>query len=163
MNSTEFEEKLQLSNFNLLEEEFQKAKKYFNDLQDKITSDELEKNFPAFCFGNQEIIIKFPTYKIRVIDNQIDYEDLERFLEGKGNFKIYEETNVVRRSSGENVYSIAIHCLENDLKTNTQTAEKVQKELIKNGVRFERCVTLGLYCIPIEVDDKGYLSIKRLK
>lgn len=163
MNSKEFEENLQLINFNLLEEEFQKAKKHFNDLQDKITCDEVEQKFPAFCFGNKEIRIKFPTYKIRVIDNQIEYKDLEQLLQGKGSFIIYEEINVIRIPFGEKVYSIAIHCLEKDLKTNEQTAKKIEKELIKKDIKFERCVTSGHYCIPIEVDDKGYLSIKYLK
>lgn len=160
MNSKEFEEKLLLINFEVLEREFQQAKNYFSSLQDKITCNEVEQKFPAFCFGNEEIRIKFPTYKIRVIDNQIEHEDLEKLLQGKGSFVIYEETNIIRIPSGENVHSIAIHCLENDLKTNKQTAEKIEKELIKKDIRFERCVASGHYCIPIEVDDEGYLSIK---
>lgn len=159
MNNQEFEEKLQSKNFDLLEREFQKAKNYFRYLQDKITCDEAEQKFPVCYFDNKKIGIKFPTYKIRVIDNQIEYKDLEKLLQGKVSFSIYPEENVFR-CSGEKVPSIAIYCLENDLKTNKQTAEKIEEELIKKDIRFERCVTSGHYCIPIEVDDEGYLSIK---
>ncbi|MCR0417200.1 hypothetical protein MKC71_06985 [[Clostridium] innocuum] len=161
MTSKEFEDKLQLKNFSELEEEFQKTKEYFENLQDKITCEEVSEKFPAFCFLKREIRIKFPTFKVRVIDNQIAYKDLKELLKGLGNFAIYEELNVLRVPSLEPVSSLAIHCLEVGLAANENIAEKIKKKLEENHIISERCVTSGHYCIPIEVDGAGYIFTQK--
>lgn len=71
MNSKEFEERLQLKNFDELDQQYQKTKEFFLNLQEQITCNEVQQRFPAFCFCEREIRIKFPTYFIRIIDNQI--------------------------------------------------------------------------------------------
>ena len=90
MTSKEFEECLQLKNFDVLEQQYQEAKKFFLNLHEQITYDEIEQKFPAFCLGKQEIRIKFPTFFIRIIDNQITYSQLEKLLKGQGNYFIYD-------------------------------------------------------------------------
>lgn len=159
MNSKEFESKLQLDNFDLLEKEFQDTKKFFEQLQDNILSQDVSLKFPAFCFCGQEIRVKFPTYKIRIIDNQIGYANLNELLKGQGNFGIYEETNVVKLPSLQPVQSIAIHCLETDLKANTSTATRIEEILSKQNIQSERCVTSGHYCIQIRIDNEGFVHL----
>lgn len=159
MNSKEFEEHLQLKNFNDLEDQYQKAKEFFLNLKEKITCDEVSQRFPAFCFCNQEIRVKFPTIFIRIINNQISYSDLKNILAGQGNLCISVETNVVKIPTFEHVQSLAIHCLEISLSENEKLAEKIESILKQKNIMSERCVTSGHYLIPIEVDDSGYISI----
>ena len=64
LNSKEFEERMRLSNFSELETEFQKTKKFFEHLNEKVKYDEVSLIFPAFCIEKKEIKIKFPTFKI---------------------------------------------------------------------------------------------------
>ncbi len=163
MNSKEFEERLQLENFEELENEFQKTKDFFLNLQEKITCEEVQQRFPAFCFCKQQIRVKFPTYFIRIIDNQISYSDLESLLSGQGNYFIYEETNVVRIPTLEPVHSLAIHCLETSLTENKKLAEKIENILKQNNIVSERCVSSGHYLIPIKVDDNGFVCISNKK
>lgn len=166
MNSQQFEDRLQLNNFEELEKEFQKTKNYFENLQSNtITCDEVQMKFPAFCFYNKEIRIKFPTYKIRVINNQISYEELEKLLDGQGNFIIDTEPNVFTftESTLKQVNSIAINCVESTLKKNIATAQKIEEKLASEQIISERCVTSWHYSIPIEVDDNGYISLRNIK
>lgn len=161
MNSKEFEENLQLKNFEELEQEYQKTKDFFLNLIENITCEEVPQRFPAFCFCKQEIRIKFPTYFIRIIDNQIDYSELENLLCGQGNFFIYEETNVVKIPSLEPVHSLAIHCLETSLAENKELAEKIESILAKRKIISERCVSSGHYVIPMQIDENGYIHIQK--
>lgn len=161
MNSKEFEENLQLKNFDELEQEYQKTKDFFLNLIENITCEEVPQRFPAFCLCKQEIRIKFPTYFIRIIDNRIDYSELENLLCGQGNFLIYEETNVVKISSLEPVHSLAIHCLESSLTENKELSEKIESILTKRKIISERCVSSGHYIIPMQIDENGYIHIQK--
>lgn len=159
MNSKEFENHLQLKNFEELDRQYKNAKNFFLNLQEQITCKEVSERFPAYCLFNQEIRIKFPTYFIRIINNQITYRDLEDLLEGLGNYFIYEEPNVIKRSTYESVPSLAIHCLETSLEDNTKLVEKIEEILKDKKIDFERCVSSGQYRIPIQVDEHGYISL----
>lgn len=158
VNSKEFEEKLQKDSFEELENDFQQTKSIFEKLEEKIKYDEVQLNYPAFGLCKQEIRIKFPTYKIRIIDNEMSHEKLREILKDIGNYQIYDESNVVIIPSFNPVKSTAIHCLESSLSENTKTAEKIEKKLNDNNVRTERCVTSGHYRIAIKVDKEGYIK-----
>ena len=160
MTSKEFEECLQLKNFDVLEQQYQEAKKFFLNLHEQITYDEIEQKFPAFCLGKQEIRIKFPTFFIRIIDNQITYSQLEKLLKGQGNYFIYEEPNVVRMPTLEPVHSLAVHCLETSLSDNKWLADRIENMLKGENIGSERCVSSGHYRIPIKVDENGYISLR---
>lgn len=163
MNSKEFEELLQFKNFNELENQYQKTKDFFLNLEEKITCDEVQEKFPAFCFCKKEIRVKFPTYFVRILNNQISYSDLENLLVGQGNFFIYEETNVVKMSTLESAYSLAIHCLETSLPKNENLVDKIENILKQKNIMSERCLSSGHYSIPIKVDRNGYISILNKK
>ena len=162
LSSKEFNEKLQLKNFKELEEEFQKAKIFFENLNYPIKCDDIESKFPAFCLFNEEIRLKFPTYKIRIINSKMNHNDLQKLLGNAGNFLIYEEANVRLLHSLEPVQSTAIHCLESSLSENESTADKIEDILNKNRIRTERVVDSGHYRIPIKVDDKGYATVIKM-
>lgn len=163
--SKEFDEKLQISNFQLLETEYQNAKNSFLKSKGKIsnyTYDQIESKFPAFVYCKQSIMLKFPTYKIRVIinnHNSINCNQLSNLLNFSGKYEIYEETNVVLYPSLEPVRTIAIQCLEDNLKMNDSTAKNIQSLLDKNGINSQKCVTSGLYCIPIQVNSNDYFTV----
>lgn len=159
MNSKEFDEQLQLKNFDKLEESYQHAKNFFLHLNDNITCVEVSQRFPAFCLYNREIRIKFPTYFIRIINRQIPCSDLEKLLNGQGNYYIYEEPNVIKLSTFEPVHSLAIHCLEPSLTENTTLAERIENILKQNNITTERCVSSGHYLIPIKVNENGYIKV----
>ncbi|NFH45694.1 hypothetical protein FC976_00310 [Clostridium sporogenes] len=159
LSSKKIDEKLQNYNFQELEKEFQRGKNFFENLNEKIKWDEIQLKFPAFCLVNQEIIIKFPTYKIRIINNKMSHNDLRELLKDIYNYQIDEETNVVMFSSLEPVQSTAIHCLETNLDANTCTAKEIEKKLEEQHIRTERCVDYGYYCIPIKVDEEGYITV----
>ena len=161
MNSKEFEENLQLKKFGELEQEYQKTKDFFLNLIENITCEEVSQRFPAFCFCEQEIRIKFPTYFIRVIDNRIDYLELKNLLRGQGHFLICQETNVVKIPSLEPVHSLAIHCLETSLTENKELAEKIESILGKRKIISERCVSSAHYVIPMQIDENGYIQIQK--
>lgn len=106
-------------------------------------------------------MIKFPTYKIRIINIQMTHDKLYEILKNSGNYQIYEEANVIMYPSFNPVKSTAIHCLEDNLKDNQSTAEKIEKKLEMLNINYQRCVSYGLYCIPIEVDEDGYIRVKK--
>ena len=105
-------------------------------MRDQITCEEVSQKFPAFCFYKQEIRIKFPTYFIRVINNQITYSELENLLAGQGNYIICEESNVIKLPTFEPVHSLAIHCLETSLSENQNLAEKIENLHIRSRHKF---------------------------
>lgn len=161
LTSKEFDTNLQLDNFDKLEKEYQDTKKFFQKLSENIKCDEVEIKFPAFCSFKQHIMIKFPTYKIRIINIQMTHDKLYEILKNSGNYQIYEEANVITYPSFNPVKSTAIHCLEDNLKDNQSTAEKIEKKLEMLNINYQRCVSYGLYCIPIEVDEDGYIRVKK--
>ena len=158
LSSREFDEQLQLDNFEKLEEEYQSTKKFFLELNDKIKCDDVALQYPAFCYGEETLIIKFPTYKIRVINNKFDYDKSDEILSNCGNYRVYEEGNVVTMPSLNSVQSTAIHCLEDSLDENEKVSIEIQSRLKKEGIYSEKCVTSGYYCIPIVVDEEGYIT-----
>ena len=94
----------------------------------------------------------------------MSYEDLEKILKGAGNFRIYDEANVVIWGTLKPVQSTAIHCLESSLDENVKTAKEVRKRLEENKIHSEICVDSGHYLIPIKVDeDNGekYITIMK--
>ena len=159
MNSKEFDKNLQLDNFEYLEEQYQKTKEFFSNLNEKITCDEVKQKFPAFCYCNQEIRIKFPTYFIRIIDNQISCSDLKNLLANQGKFYICKETNVIKISTFKYVDSLAVYCLETSLKKNEELAKKIENLLKQKNIISERCISSGDYIMPIKIDN-GYITIK---
>lgn len=159
-NSKEFEDHLRLKNFDELEKQFQETKKIFLDLKDDILYSEIKEKFPAFGFFEQEVRIKFPTYFIRIIDNQITQSELEQLL-GIDQYSISEETNVVKFPSLKPVHSLAVHCLKTSLAENLALAEKIENILQHHNITSERCVSSGHFIIPITVDDNGYIKIKK--
>jgi len=159
LNSKEFEERLQLNNFSELETEFQKTKNFFEHLNEKIKCDEVSLRFPAFCLWEQEIRIKFPTFKIRIINHKKSHSELQELLKDVGIYSIYEETNVVKLPGLNPVQSTAIHCLEVGLDRNIRTADKIEELLNDNQIQTQRCVDSGHYLIPIKVDEEGYIKI----
>ena len=161
LSCKEFDTKLQIDNFKMLEQEYQQTKKFFRELNEKFKCDDLEIKFPAFCSFNQHIMIKFPTYKIRVVNSEMTHDELYEILKGSGNYKIYEEPNVVMYPSLKPVKSTAIHCLEDNLNYNQNMAEKIEMKLKNININYQRCVSYGLYCIPIEVDEHGYLLVTK--
>ena len=159
MNSKEFEEYLQLKNFDKLEEQYQQAKSFFLNLEENITCEEVPQRFPAFCFCKREIRIKFPTYLVRIISNQISLPKLEELLEDQGNLCIYKEPNVVKIPKSAPRQLWAVHCLETSLEKNKNLADKIEKLLERKKIMSERCVSSGHYLIPIKVDENGYICI----
>ena len=122
LSSKDFDDKLQLDNFEELEKEYQSTKKLFLGLNNKIKCDDVALKYPAFCYGEETLIIKFPTYKIRVINNKFECEKSDELLGHCGNYRVYEEGNVVIMPSLKHVQSTAIHCLEDSLDENEKTA-----------------------------------------
>jgi len=159
MNSKEFEKILHIDNFNLLDTEYTKTKDFFLNLKGQITCKEVSEKFPAFCFAEKEIRIKFPTYFIRIVDEQISYSELKDLLKNQSNYLIYEEPNVIKPSTYASVSSIAIHCLKSSLSENERLAEQIENILNYKNIRFERCVSSRHYVIPINVDKDGYIHI----
>ncbi|WP_035301614.1 hypothetical protein [Clostridium sp. DL-VIII] len=159
LSNKEFDERLQINNFEELEKEFQQAKNFFENLNDEIKCDEVQLRFPDFYPLDQEIVIKFPTYKIRIINNKMSHNDLRELLKGIYNYQIDEETNVVIFPSLKPVQSTAIHCLETNLDSNARTAEEIVKRLEEHCIRAERCVDCGYYSIPIKVDEEGCITV----
>ncbi|NFO11227.1 hypothetical protein FDB29_08970 [Clostridium botulinum] len=159
LSSKEFDKKLHIDNFQELEKEFQQARKFFENLNDKIKYNEVKLKFPAFGLFNQEIRIKFPTYKIRIINNKMSHDDLRELLKGIYNYEIRDEPNVVMFPSLRPVQSTAIYCLEINLDANTRIAEKIEKKLGDHHIRTERCVDSAQYSIPITVDEEGYIMV----
>lgn len=160
LSSKEFDNKLQDDNLGELEKESQSAREVFKHLDNKkIKRDEVELKYPAFCLFDKQLRIKFPTYKIRISNNQISYDDLQKLLDGINNCIIYEESNVVEIPSLNPIQSIAVHCLGSDLNQNIRIADNIEKRLNKDNIYTQRCVTSGHYCIPINVDKEGYIEV----
>lgn len=160
LNSREFDEKLQINNFEKLEEEFEQAKKFFEHLNNKIKYNEVELNFPAYCYEKQEIRIKFPAYKIRIINNgEINYNDLQELLKNIYSYKIECENSVFNIHSFKPVHSINIRCLGTNLYESLCVAEKIEERLKEENIHTERCVDYGYYRIPMRVNEEGYITI----
>lgn len=159
LSSKEFNTKLQSNNFDELEREYQEAKGFFQSPSRKLKWVDVENKFPAFYLPEQCIMIKFPTYKIRVINTKVSQNELNKMLKDTGNYKIYEETNVVSYPELNPVKSTAIHCLEDNLEDNENTAKEIEGKLKENNINCERWVSYGLYCIPVEVDKDGYILL----
>jgi len=161
LSSKEFNEKLNIDNMKELEMEFQKTIKFFTNLNDKIKCDEVEFQFPAYCLINQAVYIKFPTYKIRILHDEISIEEIHQLLKDLNinNYEIYKETNVVLSQSSKTENSIVIHCLSTNLDANTSAADEILKKLKekKKDIKAEKCVDYGCYCIRINVDEEGYI------
>lgn len=162
MNSKEFEECLQLGNYDELEKQYQQTKSFFLNLNENITCEEVPQRFPAFCLCEKELRIKFPTYLVRVMGDQISCSDLEKLLEKQGNFVIYKELNVVKSPEFAPIQSLAIHCLETSLKENKILVEKIESVLASKKIMSERCVSSGHYRIRIEVNKNGFICIQDL-
>lgn len=158
-NSKQFEEDLHISKFDELESEFQEAKKFFENFKGKMSIEYISENFPGFCFNNELLYLKFPTYKIRILNNKLKYEEIENMLKPEQNFVIYEETNVITIPDFRPVEATAIHCLYTELSQNTLLAEKITDTLQKQGIYSERCVASALYSLPIKVDDDNNFEI----
>lgn len=160
LSSQMFENKLNINNFQELEDAFQSTKKFFENLNEQIKSHEVSDRFPAYCFQDNQIHIKLPTYKVRIINNTLSHEELTNLLGSIGHYGIYEETNVCLLPSLEPVQSTAIHCLESNLSANQKTAEDIKKALLSQNILSERCVTSAIHIIAITVDEQGFIHIK---
>ena len=158
LNSKEFDNNLNIDKFSELESYYQQTKKHFEQLTDKIKSDEVALKFPAFCYLKEYLMIKFPTFKIRFINSKLNHDEINKILKDSGNFKIYAECNIITIPSLKPVHSIAIHCLEDNLSKNEKLASEIQSKLEKEGIYSEKCVTSGYYSIPIVIDKEGYIA-----
>ena len=159
MNSKDFDARLQLDNFRELEQNYQDAKKFFLHLKEKIRCDEVEARFPAFCCGEKQLRIKYPTYSVRIINEHITYTKLKELLSGQENIFISQEANVVGIPDLKPVIAWSICCLRTSLPENERLAEQIEKILESHGLVSERCVASGHYTIPIDVDNDGYIII----
>lgn len=156
LTSKEFDEKLRSDKFQELEEEFQHTKSFFESLNEKIVCTEVESKFPAFCWDNH-ILIKFPTYKIRIKNNKMSQDALQKKLVNVGNFRIYDESIYVSHT-WESVQLTAIHCLEDSLDKNIEIATKIENILNQENICTERWVDCGYYPILIEKEE-GYIKV----
>lgn len=159
MNSKEFNDKLRLENFEELESKYQQTKLYFEQLNDNITCEEVKKKFPAFCFDEKVLCIMFPTFKIRIINEKINENYCYKLLSNIGNYEIYEESNIVSLPKFIPIQTLTIHCLEDNLDKNIETAEKIEDKLASKHFCYERHVAYGLYSLPIKVDEAGYILV----
>lgn len=161
LNWKEFDKNLHENNFPELESYYQQTRKYFEQLTDKIKSDEISLKFPASCdLENYILNIKFPTYKIRLINCKLNHDEINKILKDSGNYQIYEESGVYEASSFKPVHCITIHCLEDSIYKNKNLASKIKStsELEKECIFLERWPALGLCNIPIVIDEEEYIT-----
>lgn len=159
MRSQEFEEQLNFANYPELEKAYIETRDFFENGCCNLSPEEVHNQHPAFCYLDKFVMIKFPTYKVRVIDDNVSIEELNKQLLGLGMLYIYHETDTVIYPTMQRVNSIAIHCLELSLLDNRTLVEKIEEKLSTLGCHFERCVAFGLYSVPIEVKDNKIYKI----
>ncbi|NGT12387.1 hypothetical protein G6Y96_11595, partial [Clostridium perfringens] len=116
LTSLEFNEKLHLDNFELLEKEFQNARKYLENSSDELEVSHLKSAYPIYFEYNDLLMVKFPTFKVRIINNEKTENELKDMLKEYGYFTVYDESNVVLMPSFKPVQSTVIHCLGNSLE-----------------------------------------------
>lgn len=159
LNSKEFNDKLQSNNLKELEKDYQEAKSFFEAPDQELKCDDISKKFHAFYYDNGIVMIKFPTYKIRVVNGKVSQEELDEILKGIGRYEIYEEVNVFSYPEFDSVNSIAIHCLEDNLEANQSTAGKIEDKLKENDINCERWVSYGLHPILVKVNKEGKILL----
>ncbi len=156
--SYEFENKLQRENFDELERQSQETRAYFSNLKEKFKESDVQSKFPAYYnIYNRCLYVKFPTYKIRIINNRKSQNEIKSML-NISSIAVYDEPNVVLLPSLKPVQCTAVHCLETSLEKNESLADRIEEILSKNGICTERGVAYGVYPIQINVDDDGYFS-----
>ncbi|MFQ9726900.1 MAG: hypothetical protein ACLRYN_04755 [Clostridium perfringens] len=163
LTSLEFNEKLHLDNFELLEKEFQNARKYLENSSDELEVSHLKSAYPIYFEYNDLLMVKFPTFKVRIINNEKTENELKDMLKEYGYFTVYDESNVVLMPSFKPVQSTVIHCLGNSLEENKKMAENIISKLKNKHIASEKCVTYGCYPISIKYINKEKTFIKIIK
>ena len=135
-------------------------KKYFEEINEEISIAEAEEKYPMF-YMNENIFIKFPTYKIRIIDKEIEFKDVQELLKEIKCISIYEECNVVDRNDifFKQIYPITVHCLKTKLIDNIALAEQIEQILEEHRLISERCITFACYPMRVTINEKGNIVV----
>lgn len=154
-NSKQFDEDLQLKNFESLEKDFQEAKKFYTNMK----CDDVAKHYPGFCFEKSILYLKYPTYKVVFFNRKIEHREIGQMLQCEQNYEICDEPNVVSFPSMVQLKMTSIYCLCTNLTDNTEFAKRIMSTLEKAGIYSERWITSALYAFPIQVNEDDFFTI----
>ena len=172
--SKEFENMLSMRSLYYLEYHSNKCNDYFSNLKEDIDVSEVSARFPAFVAneGNRYILyIKYPTYKILILDKKysFSYSELEHLIEQndyqeKDYFISINTSPVIVNSMGKFEKlpcTSEILCLRSNLRDNELLIDTLSSILKKHSITHDICS--AYYLKPKSVDVKTIGDKKFIK
>lgn len=146
-----------INNFEILNEESQKAKKILEEQANLWYVKDLIDTYPII-FKGSILTILCPTYKVWIL-NQHDFEDNDIVLLLRDIKHIYidRELNVENTFYGR-IHPITIHCQKDNLSDNAKLEEKIEKILASNNIECTKCIDVCCINMRVKLDEDGKIK-----